>query len=453
MCEGHEVSEDGLTWNFRLRAGLKFHDNSPVLARDVIASLERWMGRDTMGTLIKSRLDALEPVGDDGFRFRLKSPFSKMLFALGKTNSNLAVIMPERLARTDPFKQVSEFIGSGPMTFRKDEWVPGSRAVFERFAGYAPRAEKPDWMAGGKMMFVDRIEWQIIPDAGTAAAALQGGEIDWWETPLPDLVPLLRQNHGVVVDIADRLGNIGLLRFNHLFPPFNDVRARRAVMMAADQADYMRAVVGDDAALWKRLPGYFTPGTALYTEDGGEILKGKRDLDAARKLLAQSGYNGEKVVMLVATDLTITKGQGDVSADMLTRIGMNVDYIATDWGTVGARRTKKDPPAQGGWNVFHSWFAGADCINPAPYYGIRTSGPKAWFGWPQNEAIEALIAQWYDVPDPAAESAKIAEINRASLDFATFLPTGFFLGYQAWRSNVSGIVQAPFPVFWGVKKG
>ena len=452
MCEGHEVAEDGKTWTFKLRPGMKFHDGEPVLARDAVASLQRWMVRDGMGQVVNSRLDALEVADDRTFRIRLKSPFAKMLFALGKVSSNACCIMPERIAKTDPFKQIGEFVGSGPMLFKREEWVPGSKAVFERFAGYSPRAEPADWLAGGKRMNFDRIEWQIIPDPGTASAALQNGEIDWWETPLPDLVPLLKAQGGVRVEIADSLGNIGVLRMNHLYPPFNDVRARRAVMMAVNQPDYMHAVVGDDDSLWKPLPSFFTPGTPLYSEEGGEILKGPRRFDEAKKLLAEAGYKGEKIVILVATDMAITKGQGDVTADLLGRIGMNVDYVATDWGTVGARRAKKEPPSQGGWNIFHTWVAGGDCVNPGPYFPLRTNGPKAWFGWPQSDAIEALIADWYAAADPAAEKRIVASINKASMAFVTYAPTGFFLQNQAWRRIVGGIVKAPFPVFWGVQK-
>lgn len=452
MCEGHEVAEDGKTWTFKLRPGLKFHDGEPVLARDAVASLQRWMVRDGMGQVLRGRVDALEAVDDRTFRFRLSAPFSKMLFALGKVSSNACCIMPERVAKTDPFKQVAEFVGSGPMMFRKNEWVPGSKAVFERFAGYTPRSEHSDWLAGGKRMNFDRLEWQIISDPGTASAALQNGEIDWWETPLPDLIPLLQANADVRVDVADALGNIGVLRMNHLWPPFNDPRARRAVLMAVNQPDYMHAVVGDDDSRWKPLPGFFTPGTPLYTEQGGDILKGPRRFDQAKKLLAQSGYNGEKIVMLVATDMATTKGQGDVSADLLGRIGLNMDYVATDWGTVGARRAKKEPPSQGGWHIFHTWLAGGDCISPGPYFPLRTNGPKAWFGWPQSDRIETMISDWYAAPDLEAEKRIVANINQASMEFVTYAPTGFFLGFQAWRRNVGGIVKAPFPVFWGVQK-
>ena len=133
MCEGHEVDAAFKTWTFKLRAGLKFHDGETVTTRDVIPSLERWMVRDTMGQQIKLRLDALEALDDRTFRIRLNKPFPKMLFALGKNNAPVALIMPERIARTDPFKLISEYVGSGPMKFNTKEWVPGAKAGFERF--------------------------------------------------------------------------------------------------------------------------------------------------------------------------------------------------------------------------------------------------------------------------------------------------------------------------------
>jgi peptide/nickel transport system substrate-binding protein len=200
------------------------------------------------------------------------------------------------------------------------------------------------------------------------------------------------------------------------------------------------------------MASYFTPGTPLYTEVGGDILKGPRNIEGAKKLLAEAGLLGSKVVLVVATDIAITKAQGDVTADLLTKIGFNVDYVATDWGTVGARRAKKDPPDKGGWNVFHTWHAGADCVNPAPYTALDCGGDKAWFGWPKSDAVQAGIQEWYAAPDLAAEKKAMDALNRASFENVTYAPTGFFLQYQAWRTNVSGVVKAPFPVFWGVQK-
>ena len=452
MAEGATVSDDGNTWTIKLRPGLTFHDGEKVLPKDVIASLKRWMVRDTMGQIIAAQLVGMDGPDDTTVRIMMNKPFSKMLFAIGKANSPMALIMPERIAATDPFKLITEFVGSGPMKFAKDQWVPGSMAVFTKFEAYRPRDEPSDWSSGGKRMYFDRIEWNIITDPATAAGALQSGEVDWWENPIPDLVPLLKGASALNVDIADPLGNIGDLRFNHLNPPFNDVRARRAVMMALDQADFMRAVVGDDPALWKACPSYFTPGTAGYTTVGGEILEGPRKYDAAKALLKEAGYNGEKIAMMVPTDIAITKAEGDVAADMLGRIGMNVDYQALDWGTVGARRSKKDPVSQGGWNIFFTWHAGADCINPAPYTALFANGDKAWFGWPKSDAVQAGIAEWYAAPDAAAEKIALEHTNKAAFDDVVYAPTGFFLGYQSWSKKLSGVVKAPFPVFWDVKK-
>jgi peptide/nickel transport system substrate-binding protein len=452
MVESWDTSADGKTWTFKLRSGLKFHDNQPVLAKDVVASIQRWWVRDApMGLPIKRRTDAIEAVDDRTFRFRLNAPYPKLLFALGKSSTPMLFIMPERIAATDPFKQITEYVGSGPMRFKKDEWVPGAKAIFEKFDGYVPRDEKAVWLSGGKRISFDRIEWQIVPDGATAAAALQNGEVDWVETPLPDLYPLLTKAPGVKVDIADPLGNIGSFRINHLHPPFNDVRARRAVQIALSQEDYMGAVVGDET-LWKTLPGYFTPDTPLYTEFGGEALKGKRDYELAKKLLAEAGYKNEPVILLVATDVAITKAEGDVTADLLKKIGMNVQYQALDWGTVGQRRASKEPPDKGGWNIFHTWHAGADCVNPAPYTALDASGDTAWFGWPKSELVQAKIAEWYTAPDLAAEKKVIAELNKAAMDHVVYIPTGFFQFKQAWRDNLSGVVKAPFPVFWDVTK-
>ena len=452
MCEGHEVADGFRTWTFHLRPGLKFHDGEPVRSADVVASVNRWMVRDTMGQMIKARLDALEAVDDRTFRFRLNKPFPKLLFALGKSNTPLLVIMPERIAKTDPFQQIKEYVGSGPFRFKRDEWMAGSKAVFERSPDYQPREEPSDWLAGGKKVLLDRVEWITMPDPGTAAGALQSGEIDWWENPIADLVPVLKGARGLSVGIADPLGNIGAMRINHLQPPFDDVRVRHALQMAVDQEDYMRAIVGDDEALWKRLPSFFTPGTPLYTEAGAERLKGPRQIEAARKLIAEAGHAGAKVTMLVASDVPITKAQGDVTAEVLKKLGFQVDYQALDWGTVGSRRTSKAPPSQGGWNIFFSWHSGVDCINPAPYKGIDASGDGAWFGWPKSDKVQADIARWFDAPDLAAEKVAMDAINAGSMDLVTYVPTGFFLGYSAWQSGLKGVAKAPFPLFWGVSK-
>jgi peptide/nickel transport system substrate-binding protein len=451
MVEFEEVSADGLAWTFRLRSGLKFHDGEPVLAKDVVASINRWAARDAMGGMIKDIENELTAVGDRIFRWMLKKPYPKLLLALGKIGTPCCFVMPARIAATDPFKQISEYVGSGPMRFVRNEWVPGAKAVFEKVAIYVPRQEPPSWLAGGKLIAVDRIEFVTIADAGTAAAALQNGEVDWWELALPDLVPALRKNHNVTVEIADQLGTVGTLFFNHLYPPFNDVRARRALLLALSQEDYMTAYVGNDRQMWKPMPGYFTPGVPLYTENGGEILRGKRDLAAAKRLLAESGYAGEPVVSMAAQDIASNKAFGDVTADLLTHLGVKVDYVAVDWGTIVARRTQKSAPDKGGWHTFQNTTSGVDCVDPTSKF-LRAHGDKAFFGWPNIPAVEAAVASWYDARNFEEEKAAARRLNKVALDNVVYAPLGQFLEYQAWHKNVRGVPQGPLPFFWGVTK-
>jgi peptide/nickel transport system substrate-binding protein len=450
MVEAEEVSPDGLFWTFRLRPGLKFHDGEKVLARDAVASIDRWAVREPMGQMIKAIENELTAIDDRTFRWSLKKPFPKMLVALGKMSTPCCFVMPARIAATDPFKQIDEYVGSGPMRFARDEWVPGAKAVFRRFTDYSPRQEPASWLAGGKRILLDRIEWVTIADPATAAAALQNGEVDWLEVPLPDLVPTLAKNRNVTVGIQDPLGNIAMLVFNHLFPPFNDVRARRAILTAMNQEDYMRAFVSDDKT-WKPLPGFFTPSTALYNEEGGEILKGPRKLDAAKRLLAESGYAGQPVVTMAAQDQPANKAWGDVTADLLTRLGIKIDYAAVDWGTVVARRAQKSPPSQGGWHIFHTSVYGVDCVDATNKW-VRANGDKAMFGWPSIPQVEAEIAAWYDAKTLDEEKPIARRLNKAALDNVVYAPLGWFLRHYAWRKNVSSIAQGPLPFFWGVSK-
>jgi peptide/nickel transport system substrate-binding protein len=374
-----------------------------------------------------------------------------MLLALGKFPTPCCFVMPARIAATDPFKQISDYVGSGPMRFVKNEWVPGARAVFEKFSSYVPRQEKPSWLAGGKRILAERIEWVTIPDPGTAAAALQNGEVDWLEAPLPDLVPALRKNRNVAVDILDPLGQTGILNMNHLFPPFNDVRARRAILMAISQEDYMTAYLGQDKSMWKPMPGVFVPSSPYYNEEGGEILKGPRNLDAAKRLLAQSGYSGQPITLMAAQDLPNQKAWGDVTVDVLSRLGANVDFVAADWGTVVARRAQKSPPGQGGWQMYHNGLDGVSSSDPTNRL-LRANGDIAPAGWPNIPEVEAEIAAWYDAKSLDEEKAIARRLNKAALDHAIYAPLGSYLRYHAWRKNVTGISQGPMPFFWGVSK-
>ena len=135
--------------------------------------------------------------------------------------------------------------------------------------------------------------------------------------------------------------------------------------------------------MWKPLPGFFTPGTPLYTEEGGDILKGPRNLDDAKRLLADSGYAGQPVTCLAAQDVSFLKAWGDVAADLLRRLGMNVDFVATDWGNTFARAQQKSA-GQGSWNMFFVWHPGVDCAIPGTNKAVRANGDQTFSGMAQQ---------------------------------------------------------------------
>lgn len=451
MAEGHEVSADQLTWLIKLRPGLKFHDGEPVLARDCAASLSRWSKRDSFGQIMARFVDSLEAADDRTIRIRLKKPFAPLLDAIAKPASMVAFMMPERLAKTDPMTQVTEMIGSGPMRFLKDEFDAGNRMAYARNEAYVPRDEPASFMAGGKRVHFDRIEWQVIPDAATAAAALQNGEVDWWEFTLPDLNPLLKRTKDVTVKQIDELGFISILRFNCLTAPFNNAKLRHAILGALDQADYMRAVNGDNVS-WNRCASMFPCGTRYATEIGAPLLNTKRDLAKAREAVKAAGYNGEKIVIINPADFPSIAPLGNVTADLLTKLGMNVELQTMDWGTLGQRRTMKAPADQGGWNIFHTWTTSVSIYNPGLNYYLRGQGDAGWFGWFENAKIESLTDGWTRANTDAEKQAVFDAIQTEAWAQTPFVPLGQYFPTTAYRSNIVDRIAATNAIPWNVRR-
>ena len=449
MCAGHEASDDGLTWRFTLRDGLTFHDGEPVRGSDCIASIARWSKRDTFGQLLAARLGDMTVLDDRRFQIRLSRPFPLLLQSIAGNN---CFIMPERVARTDPFKQLDEITGSGPFRFVRDEWVSGSLAVYMRFDRYQPRPEAADFSAGGKIAHVERVEWRVMPDPATAGAALQAGEVDWIEQPLIDLLPLLRRNENIHVATQDPFGVIGVVVFNHLQPPFDNVKIRRALLPAIDQSEYVAAVMGNESANAKTGVGVFTAGSPLANTAGLDVLTGPRDITLARKLVAESGYRGEPAVLLSPSDYASLQAVAQVTRDVYQRVGLNVEYASTDWGTVISRRASKEPVAKGGWSTFVTTADGLGLANPIGNNMIRGAGANGWFGWPTSPRLAALREAWLDATDVATQLRIAEDIQRVEWDEVPYIPVGQWSLPTAYRTRLSGILRSPYPTFWNVAK-
>jgi peptide/nickel transport system substrate-binding protein len=448
MVDKWSASADGLTYTFTLRPGLKWHDGTPVTAKDCVASIRRWAARDTMGIKLTTFLRSLEARGDATLVLALKEPFGLVLESLAKASGNPLFMMPERVANTDPQKQIEDYTGSGPFQFVKEEFQPGVKAVYAKFAQYVPRDEPPSGLAGGKRVYVDRVEWVYLPDHNTAVAALNAGELDVLEAPPVDLLPILRSNPKVQVLLVDTAGLQGTLRFNHLVPPFNNVKNRQAVFYMINQADVMRLVVGDPQ-YFKVCNAIFICGTPYASTLGVENVR--QDFDKSRQLLKEGGYAGEKVVLLDPTDLNVLHSEVGGVVPMLRKGGLNVEVQAMDWSTVLTRRVEKKPVSEGGWNIVITAATAVDLMTPLTNIHINPYCDKGAFGWYCDPKMADLQDRWTRATDPARSRMLAAEVQKQAYEAGAYVPLGQYTQPAAFR-GLGGVVISPVPVFWNLKQ-
>ena len=453
MAEGHTVEDEWRTWRIGLRDNLWFHDGTPVLARDCAASIKRWARRDSFGAAMTPLLDSIEAVDDRTILFRFKRRFPHLLEALARTSGLPCMMMPERLAATDAFTALKEMTGSGPYRFAADEFNPGSRVVYTKFDRYAPRQETADRTAGGKVAHFQRVEWHTMPDPATAAAAMQSGEMDWWESTPADLRPLIQRARNLRLEAKDPFGWMGVLRFNLVQPPFDNVKLRRALLSAVSQIDYMRAGAGEGDEAWRPCRAYFPCGAPNVTEtSGAAAMPMPEDLTAARKAIAASGYKGEPVALLVPTDIHHHNAFGQMSNDLLRRLGMNVDFQAMDWGTMIQRANNRGPVEKGGWSLFHTAASMVSTANPALNFFIHGLGEKSWPGWYDKPEIEALTQEWLDMPPGAPQQHLFDRIQQVLFDDPPFVPLGQYTTFAAYGQDIAGGLPGIGSYPWNIRR-
>jgi peptide/nickel transport system substrate-binding protein len=451
MVEGVQVENDSKRWVLTLREGLRFHDGSPVLARDCVASIRRWGQKDDLGKALLAVTDELSAADDRRIVFRMSQPYPLLPFALGKTPGTVCAMMPERIAATPVDKAFTEVVGSGPFRFLPAEHVSGDRVAYERFAEYKPRqGGVAEGTAGPKLAHFDRIEWKTIADAATAAAALRTGEVDWWELPSNDMLPLLRRGSGFKVEPLDPTGYMTSLRVNHLQGPTANPAIRRAMMMAFSQQDVVMAIAGTDPAFWTDQVGFFCPGTAMANDEGLGALRG--DPAAAKKALEAAGYKGETLLLMTPGDLQLNAAGSAVVGDALRRAGMTVDEVTMDWGTMLQRRNKKDPIAQGGWSAYVVLNTGADLGSPAVHPSLRGDGKSGLYGWCESPALEGLRTEWLGAPDLVTQQAIARKMQAQGFADLPYMPLGQIAQLTAYKAELSGMLKG-VPVFWNLRRG
>lgn len=451
MVESRSVSEDGLTWRFTLRPGLRFHDGTAVTTRDVVASIERWMAGTAIGGQLRSRLAAMAVVDERSFTLTLNRPFGLVEFMLAGPGAPIAAIMREADARRPEGQPLTRPVGSGPFRFLAEERREGNRAVFERNPDYAMRSEPPDALSGRREVKVDRVEWLVMPDATTAANALATGEVDFIEAVGPDLAGFLRRR-GMTVRRIAALPTYAFVRPNFQLPPFNDLRARQALALIVDQNEMMPAVAGSDGR-FSVCHSFSVCGSIYGTEAGSEPWR-RPDPARARQLLAEAGYRGEPLVLLGTTQLAPINAMTQVLARRLQDAGVTVEVQMTDFPTMLQRMHAQDRPiGQGGYHLFAYYAVGTSWFHPLMNLSLDLScGTRNWAGYPCDPQGEALRQAFFAAPDDAARRAAFEALQRRAWEFIPYVPAGQFDVFSAYRPNISGILDTAFIAYWNIEK-
>ncbi len=256
--------------------------------------------------------------------------------------------------------------------------------------------------------------WQTPHQA--RRAALQRGEVDWWEQP-----------------------------------PFDNPAIRRAFLPGIKQSDYMTAVMGDDRSLWNGRCGFFVPGGPFSAKAGLDAMDGAPDHEKVRANLQAAGYKGERVVFVVPADLPSLNAFSEIAADMFRRVGIDLDCQASDWGTVAPRLSSKEGLDKGGWSVWCNNIPGIIAVTPATQSYIRGIGRAGAFGWPESARLEALRSQFLDA-DTVDEQKRITrELQMQCFEDVPYVPLGAYNQPFAYRRTISGMLNS-FPVFYNIKK-
>ncbi|WP_336071260.1 ABC transporter substrate-binding protein [Nitratireductor rhodophyticola] len=445
------ISDDNLTYTFTLRDGLKFHDGAPVTAADAVASLQRWGKRDSGGQLIFDVTESLEATDDKTLVWKLKSPFPALLDTVGKQSAVPPFIMPERVASGSADEAITDYTGSGPFVFVADEYQPGVSVTYRKFEDYVPREGEASWMAGGKNVKVDEVKWVTMPDAQTAINALLSGEIDYIEQVQIDLLPLLETSEDVTVETRDDLGyqTIGRMNFKH--PPFDNPKIRQAAQMALSQEAVLATLIGNPD-YYKVCGAIFGCGTPLGDEAGSDTLTSGGDIEGAKKLLEEAGYDNTPIVLMQPTDVVSLTAQPVVAAQAMREAGFNVDMQAMDWQTLVTRRASQSKPSEGGWNIFFTNWMVPEINSPLISPMLNGRGDAAWFGWPEDEKIEELRAAFIAADTPEKQKEVAVEIQKHTLENVLYVPLGQYIMPQARSNKLTGMIPSPVPVFWNIEK-
>lgn len=453
MVEKWNVSEDKKTYTFELRDGLRFHDGTPVTAADCVASIRRWGQADSGGQLIMARARDISRKDDRSFTIALREPLGLLIDILASPGGLFPAIMREKDALRSATEQVTSNIGSGPFKFNEALANPGANFVYDRNQDYVPRKEIADGFAGGKTVNIDRAIWQVIADQQTAFAALQRGEVDFLSGTDADLYPSIEGDADLNLQVLNKSGNTYFARVNFLQPPFDNVKARQALLHLIDQETFLR-ILSADPKYGHTVTSIFGVNTPYTNDTNTGWFKKGGNPEKAKQLFQEAGYAGEKVVILQPTDWTEAGNASELLAFALRKIGVNAELAPMAFAELSTRRSNKGTIENGGWNIFISYWPDFGLGDPISAGFLVADGDHAWYGWPKNDEYEALRAQWPDVATLEERKTLARKMQEVWWEFVGAVMLGQTTPPIARRKVLTGLVEVPVPYtpMWNMQK-
>lgn len=447
------VSDDKKTYTFELRDGLSWHDGTPVTADDCVASIRRWGEVDPSGQLLLERAADISKKDARTFAIALKEPFGLVVELLANTAGRPLFIMREQDAKRPATEQVTANIGSGPFKFNAALTKPGSSVTYDRNEHYVPRQEPASEYAGGKVVNVDRVIWDNITDPQTSVAALQAEETDFLLQPPADLYPAIAADPNLELQVLAKSGQDYYARINFLQKPFDNVKARQALLNLIDQEAFLK-VISSDPQYGGTITSLFGSKTAYSNDENTGWYKKGGNPEKAKQLFQEAGYAGEKVLILTPTDWPEGNNASQFLAASLQKIGVNAELAPMTWSELSARRGNKGPVESGGWSIFITTQSDFSLGNPIGSSFFLANGEKAWYGWPKSDEFEALRAKWADIGTLEERKELAREMQRVWWDFVGTVFLCQALSPSAHRKALTDLVstQGEYRPMWNMKK-
>ena len=445
MVDEWSVSADGLDWSFTLRDDLNFHDGSPVTTNEVVCSLERnFKGRSVLGKLLAVDLDRMEKADDKTFSIHLTDTFGLVLDTLAENAVGSAIIYTMNDCVVDPLEAADVKIGNGPMIFV--EWNPGADALYRRNEEYVPRSEPVSDYAGGKIMYIDELKYQIIPDRNTRAIALETGLVDMIDFPLEDDFARLAADSDLEVRF-DRLEGFDFVTMNQLVPPFDNLNARKALIVGIPQRDLLAAAYPE--GFWTECAASYGCGGRWESSAGPQSDYIEGDADRARELWAQSGYDGRTIKIRTFADRPNMFNFALVVQQFLKdELDADVEFLSGDISATFSLVNTREEAEEGNWNITMIWST-AGGLDPVRNTTMR--GP--WNGWGDRPAVEDLKSDFARAVTGAEKDDIVDKIQEIYLTDAAVFVAGQHRTFRAWKKEVKDVISPgtrTYPIFWGL---